>query len=103
MSYDDSFLLLHVYFFVQKCLHVTKCCKYFILSSVILPLNIDGRAGVTLCAVCMILINTHIGKCCLDIIVILSNLVFLEGTEDRFHSCALIGPDDSASVFQTSD
>lgn len=42
MSYYDLFLLLHVYFFVQKCLHVPKCCKYFILSSVILPLNVEG-------------------------------------------------------------
>lgn len=32
MSYYDLFLLLHVYFFVQKWLHVNKCCKYFILS-----------------------------------------------------------------------
>lgn len=44
MSYYDLFLLLHVYFFVQKCLHVPKCCKYFILSSVILPLNVEGTS-----------------------------------------------------------
>lgn len=51
MSYYDFFLCLHVYFFVQKCLHVTECCKYFILSSVILPLNVEWTAVIPACTI----------------------------------------------------
>lgn len=43
---------MYISLYRRLCLHVIMCCKYFILSSVILPLNVQGTAGVSENLVC---------------------------------------------------
>lgn len=39
------YFCMYISLYRRLCLHVILCCKYFILSSVILPLNVQGTTG----------------------------------------------------------
>lgn len=67
------YFCMYISLYRRLCLHVTKCCKYFILSSVILPLNVQGTTKWCHSA-CKYRMHTytHIWKCT---VVILETMV----------------------------